>query len=231
MEIKIDNTVFKEEKIYTIVGTTKSGKSKFLEYIWNNYMEKTSIYIQNVNDFFLNKTIKEELLLSVPQKNNQNENKTIKDALKLVGIEDENREIKTLSLSEKTKVQLASILIQNKDIILLDEPTIYLDKIEKQNLMKLLKKLKHEHKTIIVATRDVDFALHISDDICLFHHKILYFDEKNEVMKHMDLFEKEGLNIPDVLAFSKKVKDKKNIQIGYRLDINDLIKDIYRNVT
>lgn len=229
MEIKLDKIFFKSEKIHAIVGPSNSGKTKLLSYIWKNYLEQTSVYIQNVNDFFLMKTVKEELNFSNLQKSYQND---ILDIMLLVGLEEKDldRKINTLTLSEKSKLELACVLLQNKDIILLDEPTIYLDQKEKQNLIKLLKKLKR-NKTIVITTKDLAFALEVCDDICLYHNEILYFDVKNEAMKNMDWFEKEELSIPPTLEFSNKVKNKKNISIGYRLEINDLIKDIYRNVT
>ncbi len=229
MEIKLDKIFFKSKKIHVIVGSSNSGKTKLLSYIWKNYLEKTSFYTQNVNDFFLMKTVKEELNFSNLQKFNQN---NIIDIILSVGLKEKDldRKINTLTLSEKSKLELACILLQNKDIILLDEPTIFLDQKEKQNLIKLLKKLK-SNKTIIITTKDLSFALEVCDDICLYHNKILYFDVKNEAMKNMNLFEKEKISIPPTLEFSNKVKNKKNISIGYRLETNDLIKDIYRNVT
>ena len=229
MEIKLDKIFFKSEKIHAIVGPSNSGKTKLLSYIWKNYLEQTSVYIQNVNDFFLMKTVKEELNFSNLQKSYQND---ILDIMLSVGLEEKDldRKINTLTLSEKSKLELACVLLQNKDIILLDEPIIYLDQKEKQNLIKLLKKLKR-NKTIVITTKDLAFALEVCDDICLYYNEILYFDIKNEAMKNMDWFEKEELSIPPTLEFSNKVKNKKNISIGYRLEINDLIKDIYRNVT
>lgn len=229
MEIKLDKIFFKSKKIHVIVGSSNSGKTKLLSYIWKNYLEKTSFYTQNVNDFFLMKTVKEELNFSNLQKFNQN---NIIDIILSVGLKEKDldRKINTLTLSEKSKLELACILLQNKDIILLDEPTIFLDQKEKQNLIKLLKKLKR-NKTIVITTKDLAFALEVCDDICLYHNEILYFDVKNEAMKNMDWFEKEKISIPPTLEFSNKVKNKKNISIGYRLEINDLIKDIYRNVT
>lgn len=231
MEVKLDNIFLKSERIHTFVGPSDAGKSKLLYYIMKNYSNQAVLYIQNVNDFFLMKTVKEELKFSILEKSYQND--IIIKTLNSVGMKEEylDKKISKLSLSEKCKIELASILLQDKELILLDDPTVYLDKKEINNLIKLLKQLKKDGKTIVIATQNLEFALEVCDDICLYHHDIIYFDEKYEAMKNMVLFEKENLSIPPTLSFTNKVKSKKNISIGYRLDINDLIKDIYRNVT
>lgn len=235
MEVKIGdiNLLFETGKIHAIVGPVSAGKSNLLETINKKYINSSiSFYNQDVNQYFLFDTVKQELLSSVSEESTENKEKMILDALNKVDMDSTfvNRKINTLSLSEMRRIQLASILLQNKQYILLDDPTLYLDEREKKNLIHLLKPLKKE-KNIIIATRDLSFALNLCDDICLFNHKIIYFDQKNEAMKHMELFEKEKLCIPFPIMFSMKVKKEKNISIGYRLDIYDLIKDIYRNVT
>ena len=53
----------------------------------------------------------------------------------------------------------------NPKLIIIDEPTIYLDNKKEEYLIKLLKKMKNNyHKTIIIFTSDIEFALKITDN-------------------------------------------------------------------
>ena len=66
---------------------------------------------------------------------------------------------------------IALALILNPKVIILDEPTVYLDSKNKKNLIKLLKKLKREYqKTIIVISNDINFIYEISDNIVLINN-------------------------------------------------------------
>jgi iron complex transport system ATP-binding protein len=94
------------------------------------------------------------------------EDKTIVgEAIEMVGIEDlAERTIDTLSDGERQKAMLAKALAQQTPVILLDEPTAFLDFHAKISTLRLMLKLAHETgKTILMSTHDVEMALRLSD--------------------------------------------------------------------
>ncbi|MBR5053314.1 MAG: ABC transporter ATP-binding protein [Bacteroidaceae bacterium] len=94
------------------------------------------------------------------------EDKTIvSEAIEMVGIADlEERTIDTLSDGERQKAMLAKALAQQTPVILLDEPTAFLDFHAKISTLRLMLKLAHETgKTILMSTHDVEMALRLSD--------------------------------------------------------------------
>lgn len=95
--------------------------------------------------------------------------KVIDEALEMVGIVDlEARKFETLSDGEKQKVMIAKALAQQTPIILLDEPTSFLDYPSKIDLMQLLYQLTQEmQKTILFSTHDLDLAMQVCDKMAL----------------------------------------------------------------
>lgn len=89
----------------------------------------------------------------------------IDEAMEMVGITDlAGRAIDTLSDGERQKAMLAKALAQQTPIILLDEPTAFLDFHAKASTLRLMLKLAHEaNKTILLSTHDVGMALRLSD--------------------------------------------------------------------
>ena len=90
-------------------------------------------------------------------------------ALQLTGItEFASRQIQTLSDGERQKVMIAKSLAQQTPIILLDEPTAFLDYPSKVDIMQLLQRMAHEEgKAVFLSTHDLELALQISDKIWL----------------------------------------------------------------
>ena len=91
-------------------------------------------------------------------------------SLRLVGIEwMADRTVASLSDGERQKVMIAKALAQQTPIILLDEPTAFLDYPSRVEVMQLLLNIAHEeHKTVLLSTHDLDLALHTADRIWLF---------------------------------------------------------------
>jgi iron complex transport system ATP-binding protein len=89
----------------------------------------------------------------------------VAEALALVGIAPyAPRMIDALSDGERQKVMIAKALAQQTPVVLLDEPTAFLDYPSKVEMMKLLRRLTAETgKAILLSTHDLPLALQLAD--------------------------------------------------------------------
>lgn len=79
-----------------------------------------------------------------------------------------DRMVHSLSDGERQKTMIAKALAQETPIIILDEPTAFLDFPSKVDMMQLLHRLSRElNKTIFLSTHDLELALQIADKIWL----------------------------------------------------------------
>ena len=100
---------------------------------------------------------------------NEKDMKVIDNCLQWVAITDlKDRKMQTLSDGERQKVMIAKAIAQETPIIVLDEPTAYLDYPSKMTMLMLLHRIaKALHKTIFLSTHDVEHALQIADHVWL----------------------------------------------------------------
>lgn len=93
--------------------------------------------------------------------------KIVDQAIEMIGITHlSGRMVHTLSDGERQKAMIAKSLAQQTPIIILDEPTAFLDFPSKVEIMQLLHKLTREAgKTIFLSTHDMELALQIADKI------------------------------------------------------------------
>ncbi|GIN63277.1 ABC transporter ATP-binding protein [Robertmurraya siralis] len=78
----------------------------------------------------------------------------------------EARELAQLSGGQRQRVWLAMALAQKTEILLLDEPTTYLDMAHQIEVLKIVKKLNEEHGcTIVMVLHDINQASRFSDTI------------------------------------------------------------------
>ena len=95
--------------------------------------------------------------------------RVIERSMQIAGVENMSRRmVATLSDGECQRVMIARALAQQTPIILLDEPTSFLDMPNRYDLCRLLADLAHqENKCIIFSTHELDIAQSLCDTIAL----------------------------------------------------------------
>ena len=152
--------------------------------------------------------------------------------LNLLGLSEEflKNDIKVLSDGNKSLLNILITLIVPNDILLYDEPTIYLDYKNKKRFIRLMKNLANNYnKTIIVASRDTELIHKLCNQVIVLDKgKVIKTGTKYEVFTDTKTLTEYEIPMPNVIKFSNIVLKEKNIKMGYRDEINDLLKDIYR---
>lgn len=97
------------------------------------------------------------------------DHKVVNEAMDACGIIDKKeRYMASLSDGERQKVMIAKALAQECPIVLLDEPTAFLDIVSRIEVMSLLHRIAIEHqRAILLSTHDIEQALVLSDRLWL----------------------------------------------------------------
>jgi iron complex transport system ATP-binding protein len=104
-----------------------------------------------------------------------------------------------LSDGERQKVMIAKALAQECPIILLDEPTAFLDVAGRMETLMLLRRLANEqHKAILLSTHDIDQAIRMGDNLWLLdkNHPMICGAPEDLILHHAmeAFFGKEGMD-------------------------------------
>ena len=110
----------------------------------------------------------------------------VEDALRRVHALDlAERDFQTLSDGQRQRIMLARAIAQEPDVIVLDEPTAYLDIRHKIELLDILREMAREKNiTVVMTLHEIDLATKISDYIvCVKGETIDAFGPPDEILK------------------------------------------------
>ena len=139
-------------------------------------------------------------------------------ALEMVGMNNFARKnVNEISDGERQRVMIARTLSQDTKIIVLDEPTAFLDLPNKYEIVHLLNKLsKQENKTIIFSTHDLNIAIQEADKIWLMLEDMIIEGAPEDLILNETfnkIFEKSNLNF-DKVKGDFRMKRKHTEKIG-----------------
>lgn len=229
--IKDLNLTIEQGKITSIIGSNGCGKSTLLKSIGRilNKEKGNILILDNDMDEMKSKEIAEKLAIlsqnpiapsqlrveelvsygRYPHRTNinklsQKDKEKIMWSLKVTNtIEFKDRELSDLSGGQRQRVWLAMALAQETDILLLDEPTTFLDMSHQLEVLNIVRNLNLKHGcTVVMVLHDINHAAKYSDFIVAMKEgKILYKDKPSSIMSKMVL--KDIYNINAELVMNK----------------------------
>ena len=171
--------------------------------------ERIGYVLQNPNQMISTTMIFDEVALGLRLRGFAEEEiqEKVFAVLKTCGLyEFRNWPISALSFGQKKRVTIASILVLNPEIILLDEPTAGQDQRNYTEIMNFLDELHHQGHTIIMITHDMQLMLDYSDRaLVVVDGQILADKSPAEVLTDQELIKLANLKETSIFALAEKL--------------------------
>lgn len=211
------NISIEKGKILTLIGPNGAGKSTILKSITRHlakisgevYIGDNEIYRWSGRDMarqvavVLTDRIRPELMTcaevvamgrypytNILGKLTSADKAIVRESLARVHALDlENQDFNTLSDGQRQRIMLARALCQEPEIIVLDEPTAYLDIRHKIELLDILREMAHEKGiTVIMSLHEIDLAMKLSDYlVCVKGDTIARFGPPEEIFDNGEI--------------------------------------------
>ncbi len=225
----INLTIPKGQRL-AIVGKNGAGKSTLAkalccfintegDYRWQSQdikgdsikerAERIGYVLQNPNQMISTTMIFDEVALGLRLRGFSEEEiqEKVFAVLKTCGLHEfRNWPISALSFGQKKRVTIASILVLNPEIILLDEPTAGQDQRNYTEIMNFLDELHHQGHTIIMITHDMQLMLDYSDRaLVIVDGQILANKSPAEILTDQELIKLANLKETSIFALAEKL--------------------------
>ena len=209
------NALVRKGEMLSIVGTNGAGKSTFSKVICGfekpqhgvlelNGVDLNTLSIkeradhigyvmQNPNQMISKVRIFDEVALGLRNRGVSEEEirPRVEETLKICGLYPfRNWPVSALSYGQKKRVTIASILVLNPEMILLDEPTAGQDLKHYTEIMDFLSQLNQQGVTVVLITHDMHLMLEYTPRAIVFHGgKVIADQSAAEVLNSPDIVE------------------------------------------
>ncbi|MFA5090093.1 MAG: ABC transporter ATP-binding protein [Candidatus Omnitrophota bacterium] len=170
----LDGLIFPDKGSLKVFGAALDEGLFNDETFSRDFRKKIGLVFQSSDVQLFCPTVKEDIVFGPLQLGvgNKEIERRLEGLIGILGIKDLlDRSPHQLSIGEKRKVAIASTLIIDPDVLLLDEPTAGLDPLTARHIIDLLTQADASGKTIITSTHDLHIIEEISDMVYVFNQE------------------------------------------------------------
>ena len=204
----------KSTLIFILAGLLKPEKGLVLynglplENIVSKVRREIGVLFQNPDDQLFNPTVYDEIAyslrtLGVVEEKIKSRVEDVAERLRISHLL--NRSPFRLSVGEKKKVALASILAYEPNVLFLDEPTSNLSSTDVEIVSKTIWEAKSKGKTVIVASHDLEFILQNSDYVYVVNNGQVKMECRSDDLVKENVIENVGLKKPLLFEVIKEL--------------------------
>jgi cobalt/nickel transport system ATP-binding protein len=114
-----------------------------------------------------------------------------------------------LSLGQKKRVSIAGVMALKPDLLLLDEPTAYLDPVQTRNLLLELEAIAKLGTTLLIATHDLDFVYQWADWVLVMEQgRLIAEGETITVFTQLQSMPEFALGMPPIWQMWARLAEK-----------------------
>lgn len=234
------NFTVQEGEIIAIVGRNGSGKSTIGKLIAGilplkygsiqidelelsqkkdakSVFEKVGIVFQNPENQIIFNHLYDELAFSLKGLPKEEVAERIHTALEEVGMQEyAEADLYPLSMGQKQRIMIAEVLARKPKYIVLDEPTTMIDTEGKDEIYRVIQKLKQEGYTIICITNLADEILLADRTFILNEGRIVEEIPKERLSQSLSILRKYQIKEPVLLRLVEQLQEE-----GIKLEIKD----------
>ncbi|WP_221930180.1 energy-coupling factor ABC transporter ATP-binding protein [Melghirimyces algeriensis] len=190
-------------------GEIHIGKTSVKEATVASLARKVGLVFQNPDEQIFKGTVRDEVMfgaLNLGQDKETAETRA-REALERVGLGHlSETNPQDLSLSEKKRVSIASVVAMDPEIIIFDEPTIAQDHAGKEQIKHLIRGLQEQNKLVMTIIHDMDFVAECFERTLVFNEgKLLMDGLTRDVFSRQDVLHQAHLEPPSVTQLGKKL--------------------------
>ncbi|MGB9759405.1 MAG: energy-coupling factor ABC transporter ATP-binding protein [Thermoproteota archaeon] len=178
--------------------------------------KKVSMIFQNPEKQFFAETVREELSFGLKNRGLREEEikKEVEEVAKKFGLlEYLDKSPFDLSGGEKRRLSIASIIILDPEVLIVDEPTAGLDFQYRNLMVSIIREfLETENKSLIIATHDVDFGLRVANKAAVINEgKLVWSGDVVSLLKEEEIFSKGILAHTFTSSLISRVVSQNNV--------------------
>ncbi len=192
-------------------GNVHIHKTNYLGMSIKEIGEKIGYVMQNPNQMLVKDIIKDEaeLALILRGKSRTEIDEAVKKTLKMCGLYGmRNWPVSAVSYGQRKRITIASILVLQPDIIILDEPTAGQDYFHYTEIMNFLDELNKQYGiTIVFITHDMHLAIQYTDRAIVFAEGELVGDDSVfKVLSDDEIINKANLKQTSLYTLAKRLE-------------------------
>jgi energy-coupling factor transport system ATP-binding protein len=113
-----------------------------------------------------------------------------------------------LSGGQQRMVALASVLVMQPEVLILDEPTVGLDAPARYRVWRIIQSLKHADRTVIVISHDMDFVSSLADRVVIMKKGRIFGDGAVfDILSNQELLREAGLEPPAEIRYRPRLQN------------------------